>query len=339
MPRWEENRGLTASDLKAMEHAVIVAERAGYPLRHFLSVTPARGILPADRARLVGDIRSRHSQLMRRAAEPSIGLWVREHKADDALDAGEHAHALAWLPLSVPTERVIRALVCGAEIERNGRALVADNGRVNLQIEPNDGIDGTMSRLRYLSKGREGRHQGWLVKTGQVGRYWKWEKPAPLIGPRWSPMRGLEDLIKADASPEARLHVVKLPTVHETDQAKQAAIAEPLEAPSKRIEAPQVEAEPQAVAEPALPGDTSPTPIYADADPTQASLFEQIDAPAIPVLELVEAKRIRQGLSQREVACMFGIKQPAYSNAVIRGHDKLGPWAMRRALEFVRLAA
>src|SRR5271168_4528699 len=47
MPRWEENRGLTASDLKAMEHAVIVAERAGYPLRHFLSVTPARGILPA----------------------------------------------------------------------------------------------------------------------------------------------------------------------------------------------------------------------------------------------------------------------------------------------------
>jgi hypothetical protein len=330
MPRWEENRGLTASDLKAMEHAVIVAERAGYPLRHFLSVTPARGILPADRARLVGDIRSRHSQLMRRVAEPPIGLWVREHKADDALDAGEHAHALAWLPISVPAERVIRALVCGAEIERRGRALVADNGRVNLQIEPNKGIDGTMSRLRYVSKEREGRHQGWLMKMGQVGRYWKWERPAPLIGPRWSPMRGLEDLIKADASPEARLHVVKLPTVHETDEAKQAANAAPLEAP-------QVQASAQAVSEPALPGDTPATSIYAD--PTQASLFEQIDAPAIPVLELVEAKRIRQGLSQREVACMFGIKQPAYSNAVIRGHDKLGSWAMRRALEFVRLAA
>ena len=193
MPRWEENRGLTASDLKAMEHAVIVAERAGYPLRHFLSVTPARGILPADRARLVGDIRSRHSQLMRRAAEPSIGLWVREQKADDALDAGEHAHALAWLPLSVPTESVFRALVCGAEIERKGRALVADNGRVNLQIEPNKGIEGTMGRLRYISKEREGRLQGFLKKTGQVGRYWKWEKPAPLIGPRWSPMRGLKD--------------------------------------------------------------------------------------------------------------------------------------------------
>jgi hypothetical protein len=332
MPRWEENRGLTASDLKAMEHAVIVAERAGYPLRHFLSVTPARRILPADRAGLVGDIRSRHSQLMRRAAEPPIGLWVREHKADDALDAGEHAHALAWLPLSVPIERVFRALVCGAEIERNGRALVADNGRVNLQIEPNDGIDGTMSRLRYLGKGREGRHQGWLMKTGQAANFWRWEKPAPLIGPRWSPMRGLEDLIKADASPEARLHVVKLPPVHETDEAKQAAaIAAPLEAPSKRIEAPQVQAEP------AMPGDTPPTSIYAD--PTQASLFEQIDAPAIPVLKLVEAKRIRQGLSQREVARMFGINQPAYSNAVVRGHDKLGPWAMRRALEFVRLAA
>jgi hypothetical protein len=86
-----------------------------------------------------------------------------------------------------------------------------------------------------------------------------------------------------------------------------------------------------------MPGDTPPTSIYAN--PTQASLFEQIDAPAIPVLELVEAKRIRQGLSQREVARMFGIRQPAYSNAVIRGHDKLGPWAMRRALEFVRLAA
>jgi len=258
--------------------------------------------------------------------------------ATPELDAGEHAHALAWLPLSVPTESVFRALVCGAEIERKGRALVADNGRVNLQIEPNDGIDGTMSRLRYLSKGREGRHQGWLMKTGQVGRYWKWEKPAPLIGPRWSPMRGLEDLIKADASPEARLHVVKLPTVHEPDEAKQAAaIAAPLEAPPKRIEVPQVQASAQAVTEPALPGDTPPTSIYAG--PTQASLFEQIDAPAIPVLKLVEAKRIRQGLSQREVARMFGINQPAYSNAVVRGHDKLGPWAMRRALEFVRLAA
>jgi hypothetical protein len=339
MPRWEENRGLTASDLKAMEHAVIVAERAGCPLRHFLSVTPARGILPADRARLVGDIRSRHSQLMRRAAEPPIGLWVREHKADDALDAGEHAHALAWCPLSIPIESVFRALVCGAEIERKGRALVADNGRINLQIEPNKGIEGTMSRLRYISKEREGRYQGWLKKTGQASNFWKWERPAPLIGPRWSPMRGLEDLIKADASTEARLHVVKLPTVHAQDEAKQAAIAEPLEAPPKRIEAPQVKAEPQAVAEPALPGDTPPTSIYADADPMQVSLFEQLDAPAIPVLELVEAKRIRQGLSQREVARMFGINQPAYSNAVVRGHDKLGPWAMRRALEFVRLAA
>jgi hypothetical protein len=337
MPRWEENRGLTASDLKAMEHAVIVAERAGYPLRHFLSVTPARGILSADRARLVGDIRSRHSQLMRRAAEPAIGLWVREHKADDALNAGEHAHALAWLPISVPAERVIRALVCGAEIERNGRALVADNGRVNLQIEPNDGIDGTMSRLRYLGKGREGRHQGWLMKTGQAANFWKWERPAPLIGPRWSPMRGLEDLIKADVSREAKLHVVKLPTAHEPDAAKQAANAVPLEEPSKRIVVPQVEAKPQAVAEPAMPGDTPPTSIYAD--PTQASLFEQFDAPAIPVLELVEAKRIRQGLSQREVACMFGLNQPVYSNAVVRRHDKLGPWAMQRALEFVRLAA
>jgi hypothetical protein len=334
MPRWEENRGLTASDLKAMEHAVIVAERAGYPLRHFLSVTPARGILPADRARLVGDIRSRHSQLMRRAAEPPIGLWVREHKADDALDAGEHAHALAWCPLSIPIESVFRALVCGAEIERKGRALVADNGRVNLQIEPNKGIEGTMSRLRYLSKEREGRLEGWLKITGQASNFWKWERPAALIGPRWSPMRGLEDLIKADASTEARLHVVKLPTVHAQDEAKQAAIAAPLEAPSKRIEATQVEAEPQWGAE-ALPGDTPP--IYAG--PTQASLFEKIDAPAIPVLELVEAKRIRQGLSQREVARMFGINQPAYSNAVVRGHDKLGPWAMRRALEFVRLAA
>jgi hypothetical protein len=82
-----------------------------------------------------------------------------------------------------------------------------------------------------------------------------------------------------------------------------------------------------------MPGDAPPAPIYAD--PTQASLFEQIEAPAIPVLE-VEAKRL---LSQRELARMFGINQPAYSNAVVRGHDKLGPWAMRPALEFVRLAA
>ena len=32
-----------------------------------------------------------------RAGARPVGLWVREHKADDALDAGELAHALAWL--------------------------------------------------------------------------------------------------------------------------------------------------------------------------------------------------------------------------------------------------
>ncbi len=61
----------------------------------------------------------------------------------------------------------------------------------------------------------------------------------------------------------------------------------------------------------------------------------------IDLFKLVEAKRISTGMSQRQAASILGIRQPHYSNSVVRGHDRLSPWHMNRAREFVaeRLAA
>lgn len=64
-----------------------------------------------------------------------------------------------------------------------------------------------------------------------------------------------------------------------------------------------------------------------------------LEAPPVSILVLIENKRAELGLSQREVAAKLGMKQPGYSNAVVRHHDKLGSWALRRAVEFLRLAA
>lgn len=76
------------------------------------------------------------------------------------------------------------------------------------------------------------------------------------------------------------------------------------------------------------------------AQPIQLELAFDLK-PAPPLLKLVEEKRLALNLTQREAAQRLGIKQPAYSNAVVRQHDRLSPWALNRARAFVaeRLAA
>jgi hypothetical protein len=84
-----------------------------------------------------------------------------------------------------------------------------------------------------------------------------------------------------------------------------------------------------------------PPPPKPEAPIQPIQLALPIAAPPAPFLHLVEVTRKELGLSQREVAQRLGIRQPQYSNSIVRGHDKLGPWAMNRAREFVahRLAA
>jgi DNA-binding XRE family transcriptional regulator len=72
--------------------------------------------------------------------------------------------------------------------------------------------------------------------------------------------------------------------------------------------------------------------VVSNPEPEQLGLA--FDAPAINVFALVEAKRRRMGISQREVAAELGLKQPGYAN-ILRGHDKPSRWVTQRALDFL----
>ena len=48
-----------------------------------------------------------------------------------------------------------------------------------------------------------------------------------------------------------------------------------------------------------------------------------------------EAKRQAMGMSQTAIARQLGIHQPHWSNAVVRRHDTLSPWALNRVRDFV----
>lgn len=85
--------------------------------------------------------------------------------------------------------------------------------------------------------------------------------------------------------------------------------------------------------------------LSGDNGETVRAVAEQLALPMVaPVIDLAaiaEAKRKDLGISQREVARMLGIKQPHYSNSIVRRHDSLKPWARNRLREFAadRLAA
>jgi len=57
-------------------------------------------------------------------------------------------------------------------------------------------------------------------------------------------------------------------------------------------------------------------------------------APVIDLAAIAEAKRKALGIPQREVARLLGIRQPHYSNSVVRRHDSLTAWGWNRVREF-----
>jgi hypothetical protein len=79
----------------------------------------------------------------------------------------------------------------------------------------------------------------------------------------------------------------------------------------------------------------TPTPVYVE--PVQLAL--PIAAPVIDIRSAVEAKRLAIGMSQQALAATLGLKQPGYSNAFVRRHDRPGPWLINRAVEFIGSAA
>jgi hypothetical protein len=91
-----------AADVRAMNNAAIVAERAGHPLDWLLNVTPARHVPEGERVKLFSNVRGRVAGVMGRNRKdtPSVAVWVREKKRVDPRQAGEHAHAAIWLPIA-----------------------------------------------------------------------------------------------------------------------------------------------------------------------------------------------------------------------------------------------
>ena len=195
MPRWDENKGLSLADLRDTKHAVIVASMAGKPLNFYLTLTPLRLIAAADKPALFQRERGRIGQRLGRRpfCVPFVGLFIRELKADDPNDAGEHCHGLLHLPDAVDAELILRA------VSRD----------IDAQLQENKGYAGIMTRQAYMQKEREGQAEGWLKKN-RVPRY-TWEDPAPLIGPRWSLTRGLQALVDADAA-RPRFYPVRVPS-------------------------------------------------------------------------------------------------------------------------------
>src|SRR5208283_5075203 len=78
----------------------------------------------------------------------------------------------------------------------------------DVELEPNDGREGTSDRLRYLQKERDGQYQGWLIQTGQIENAWTWERPAPIWGDRVSFSKDLVRLIETDADRRPKFCVI-----------------------------------------------------------------------------------------------------------------------------------
>ncbi len=68
-------------------------------------------------------------------------------------------------------------------------------------------------------------------------------------------------------------------------------------------------------------------------EPVQLALA--LAAPVIDIFAIAEEKRRSWGIPQHQLASQLGIRQPQYSNAVVRHHDRLSAWAWTRLCEFV----
>lgn len=80
-----------------------------------------------------------------------------------------------------------------------------------------------------------------------------------------------------------------------------------------------------------------PDPRVAPPPQIEQLAFD-FDAPVIDIRSGLEAAWIERGLSQRQLAAVLGMKQPHYSNSVVRRHDPLSAYARRRALEWLNAA-
>ena len=98
--------------------------------------------------------------------------------------------------------------ITGHNAERRGDKWISKSPDMNVEIEPNDGRQGTFNRLRYLQKEREGSYEGWLILTGRIKNAWEREKPAPIRGARVSRSGDLDALIEADADRRPKFYVI-----------------------------------------------------------------------------------------------------------------------------------
>jgi hypothetical protein len=322
VPRWAENKGLTLKDMREMHNARIVAQRAGRPLNGFLTMTPYRSVPDCERRVLLQDQRSRLGQRLKRLDLEFIGLFVREKKADDVHDAGEHGAALLWLPKDIETETLLRCL----------------SRDIDAQLDWNNGEAGIKARLDYLQKERCGQAEGYLKKSASL-RY-PWEAPAPLISPRWSMSQGLAALVAADAEQHEPRKIYRLGW--KGTEAR--ALAHEAVAKPEPISSPAIE--PKAPEHPKLQivVDNALTP-----EPVQLSLFPLSDRPVsrlsnyacgimpAAVAQEVEARRHWRGLTQAKLAEHIGLSRPQLVNA-LHGRFGLSNWAACRLREYLLLS-
>lgn len=191
---WMISKGLAGRDLRAMEHAFHVAERAGYPMNGFLTLTPPREWLDDERVRRFRTFRGHLGQKLARAGFPFVGLLVREKKLHDDMEAGQHLHGLLYLP-----DRKALRLVRGFE---------------HVKAEFNHGPDGAFRRLLYCQKERDARCEAYRKHKFADRPYYQWEEPAPIVGQRWSVSKALGTLIQADDRGR-KVYPVRTPTLAE----------------------------------------------------------------------------------------------------------------------------
>ena len=306
MPRWTQNNGLTLKDIRVQHHARIVAERAGRPLRGFLTLTPLRSVPGGERANLLHAERSRLRQRLKRPpfGFEFIGMFIREKAAEDEHDTGEHGHGFVWLPEDIDTDTLMRCFT----------------SKTNAQLDWNEGEAGIKARLDYVQKERCGRAEGWM-KLHHTPRYTH-EPPAPLDGPRWSMTKGLAALVEADAYGRTKVYTVRK-------------LAPP--APVVVVVA-EIEAAPPPLrivvvnAMVADPVQLSMFPI-ADRPVSRLSNFAGHILPAVIAVE-VEARRRWRGMTQAQLAAEIGISRPTLVN-VLKGRFPLSVWAAARLREFL----
>jgi hypothetical protein len=201
---WGLNKGLTGKDYTRAEHLWHVANRAGRRLDCMVTVTPPREIEAAARGRYIAGIRGDLGQFIQRRGRPFVGECFREKPAVDPNEVGEHATFLIH--------------VGGAIDWLSGWA----DRKFDVDLQLRADYAGARDALRYALKERDPSYDGYLKhKWNETGfipalKPWRWEKPAPIMGRRWSATAALLKM-DAEASGEAqllgrrRMVTVKLP--------------------------------------------------------------------------------------------------------------------------------